>query len=259
MTKLVESKSELESFINEFSNVSESSNIYDIRTKLKDKDEQYFLSHALVIQVSRVESSDYDVQVKNIIYDEECVHIELSYTYVGTHLRQNKDPVAWITIIGVLKSRIAGRKIVVKDNLETFYIDEVMENKEVYTYYAKLNDKQEQAFWHVRNYSQMESAMQVIREKYTDDREQYGGLMQSVGQIDWDCQDMVLALIGKPSGLMKEFSRLEAYKVKLDGIIDIEMGCIGREDIRQKDTIGIVVIPLQKDEICDHKVVVDFR
>lgn len=126
MTKLVESKSELECFLNEFANVIENSNIDDIRTQLKDKDEQYFLSHALVIQVSRVESSDFSAQVKNIIYDTACVRVELTYTYVGTHLRQNKEPMACITVIGMLKNKIGGKKIVVEDNLEAVYIDEEM-------------------------------------------------------------------------------------------------------------------------------------
>lgn len=258
MTKVIHTKQELEKVLGELEPLVTKSDLADIMDELCSKDEAFFVDNTLVIQISKVECNNLEVHIKDIVTDESSVQIELWYTYVGTHLRQKKESLVRVTVIKVAKSTISDKKVIVKESFFNHYIDTEITKKAVHTYYAKLPFISEKMFWHIRDNTQLHKVMNMIQDKFCDVNCEYGGIKQSIDTIDFDKQDVIMAVIGQAPGLQQNFSVIKAYEITMEDLIDIEMGCEEPSQLKLPDTVGIIVMPIEKKKLSNQEVVVDF-
>lgn len=258
MTKVIHTKKELERILDEMRPLVAKSNLADIMDELNSKDEAFFVDNTLVIQVSRVDCNNLEVHIKDIVTDTCSVQIELWYTYVGTHLRQKKESLIRVTVMKVAKSTISDKKVVVKESFFNHYIDTEITKKAVHTYCAKLPFMSEKMFWHIQNNTQLCQVMNTIRDKFCDVDSEYGGIKQSIDAIDFDKDDVIMALVGHSLGLYQNFSVIKAYEITMEDLIDIEMGCEESSQLKLPDTVGIIVMPIEKKKTSNQEVVVDF-
>lgn len=258
MTKVINTKKELDRLLSELGQLVAKSNLADIMDELSGKDEDFFIDNTLVIQVSKVDSHDLEVHIKDIVTDLCSVQIELWYTYVGTHLRQKREPLARVSIIKVAKSTILDKEVIVKESFFNHYIDNEITKKAVYTYCARFPFVSEKMFWHIRDNTQLCQVMNTIQDKFYDVKSEYGGIKESIDAIDFDKQDVIMALVGQSPGLYQNFSVMKAYEIMMEDMVDIEMGCEGTSHLKLVDTVGIIVMPVDKKKTYNQKVMVDF-
>lgn len=260
MTKRINAKDEIDDFLKEICQVVETEDYEEIKLKLSDKDEDYFCEYSMIIHLSKVDCEQLEVKIDEISENEEAGNLEivLKYFYIGTHLRKERHESVRVTMLSLEKSRVLEKEIVIKEEFENYFIDHPVERKLFYKY-ASDSKEEHMQYWHVKDKSGFSNIVQWIQEEYEDVTQSYGGLLCANQTIDWSKQEAVVALV-ESNNLPVHESDIEAYKIVTEQMLGIEMHY--NQQLKaaeaQEENIGIVVIPLLKEESGKQKVVVGF-